>query len=309
MLESKRVVVVAGPTASGKSALAMDVAMACNGEVINADSMQVYKDIPILSACPSIEEKSKVPHHLYQIYDADFQGTVVHWLNLAVEKIRDCWQRDKLPVLVGGTGLYICNLMYGTTTVPESTPETRERLFALCHEIGSRNIYAKLQEVDPVTAEKIYPGDVSRVLRAYGIYMQTGIPFSVWQEKPMDKKLPDGNFFSIKLAPEKQELENRCFVRFEQMVQQGALAEVVKLAERNLPDTLPIMKALGVPELMKFVKGECSLEEAIELGKLHTRQYAKRQRTWFAHKLKADIFLKECYKGQKNLINDVKNRL
>lgn len=309
MWPNNKVIVVAGPTASGKSLLAMDIALACNGEIINADSMQVYKDIPILSACPTPEDMAKVPHHLYQIYDASFNGTVVEWLDQAVDKIHQCWQRGKLPVVVGGTGLYICNLIYGTTTVPENTQETRENLRLLCKQIGLRNIYDRLQEVDSVSAARIHAGDTSRVLRAYGIYMQTGIPFSEWRAKPMIKKLPEGDFFSIKIAPYREELDERCFARFDDMIQHGALAEVVKLAEKNLPDTLPIMKALGVPELMMFIRGECSLEEAIALGKLHTRQYAKRQRTWFCNKLHGNICIRECYHGQKNLINDVKKIL
>ena len=309
MVQENRVMVVAGPTASGKSALAIEIASLFDGEIINADSMQVYKDMPIITACPTEEDMRKVPHHLYQIYDPSYNGTVVEWLDKAVEKIHECWAKNKLPVVVGGTGMYICNLMYGTTTVPENTQETRENLRALCKQIGLRNVYDKLAEVDPKTAARIHHGDTSRVLRAYGIYMQTGVPLSEWQARPMLKKLPEGNFCSIKLSPEREELDARCFARFDQMMQQGALAEVVKLAERNLPDTLPAMKALGVPELMMFIRGECSLEEAVELGKLHTRQYAKRQRTWFMNKLRSDIFIKECYRGQKNLINDVKKIL
>lgn len=307
-LENK-VMVVAGPTASGKSALAIDIALAFNGEVINADSMQVYKDIPIITACPTSKDMQKVPHHLYQIYDASYNGTVVDWLDQAVEVIRNCWKRNKLPVVVGGTGMYICNLMYGTTTVPENTQETKENVRALCKQIGLRNVYDKLAEVDPITAARIHPGDTCRVFRAYGVYMQTGITLSTWRSQPMIKKLPEGNFVSVKLAPLQEELDQRCFMRFDQMMQHGALAEVVKLAERNLPDTLPAMKALGVPELMSFIRGECSLEEAVALGKLHTRQYSKRQKTWFAHQLRSEICLKECYPGTKNLINDVKKIL
>lgn len=309
MVQENRVMVVAGPTASGKSALAIDIASIFDGEIINADSMQVYKDMPIITACPTEEEMRKVPHHLYQIYDPSYNGTVVEWLDKAVEKIHECWAKNKLPVVVGGTGMYISNLMFGTTTVPEATQESKDNLRALCKQIGLRNVYDKLAEVDPKTAARIHPGDTSRVMRAYGIYMQTGVTLSEWRARPMLKKLPEGNFCSIKLFPEREELDARCFARFDHMMQNGALAEVVKLAERNLPDTLPAMKALGVPELMRFIRGECSLEEAVELGKLHTRQYAKRQKTWFAHKLRSDIYIKECYTGQKNLINDVKKIL
>lgn len=309
MPQNKKVIVIAGPTASGKSALAIDVALACNGEIINADSMQVYKDIPILAACPTEEDKAKVAHHLYQIYDASVNGTVVDWLDKAVAQIKLCWQKNKLPVVVGGTGMYISNLIDGTTTVPEADAKIRDDLREQCKQGKLQEIYEKLQQVDPLSAARIHAGDTTRVLRAYGVYLQTGIALSAWQNKPMDKKLPEAEFSVIKLLPHKEELDQRCFLRFDQMLQQGALAEVVRLAEKNLPDTLPAMKALGVPELMMFVRGKCSLEEAVALGKLHTRQYAKRQKTWFAHKLTADFELNECYHQQKNLINDVKKIL
>lgn len=309
MLPNNNIVVVAGPTASGKSALAVDIALACNGEIINADSMQVYKDMPIITACPTAEEMEKVPHHLYQIYDPSYNGTVAEWMDRAAEEIRTCWKNDKLPVVVGGTGMYICNLIFGMSNVPATSDETKENLRALCKKIGLRNIYDKLEEVDPVTAARIHPGDTTRVLRAYSVYMQSGVPLSEWLSRPMIKKLPEGRFVSVKLSPSQEELDARCFARFDKMMQQGALAEVVKLAERNLPDTLPAMKALGVPELMMFIRGECSLEEAVALAKLHTRQYAKRQRTWFINKLHSDIYIKECYSEQKKLINDVKKIL
>ena len=309
MSERNKVIVIGGPTASGKSALALDIAWSCNGEVVNADSMQVYKDIPILSACPTSEDMAKVPHHLYQIYDADFNGTVVAWLDQAEKVIRDCWRRNKLPVVVGGTGLYLEHLMSGTTPIPETTPETRAELYALCKKIGTRHIHEKLAEIDPQTASRIAPGDTTRVLRSYAIYMQTGISPSQWRQEPMVKRLPEAKFIAIKVNPPKEELDALCRVRFDKMLQQGALAEVVKLAEKNLPDTLPVMKALGVPELMAFLRQECSLEEAVELAKLHTRQYCKRQRTWFINRFPQDFLLNACYRDKNFLINNVKKIL
>ena len=304
-----RVVVVGGPTASGKSALALDIAVECNGVVINADSMQIYKDMPILSACPTAEDKAKVPHKLYEIYDASYNGTVVDWLDKAAVEIRNCWDEGKLPVVVGGTGMYLDYLIRGTNPVPEADPAVREEVRALGRSIGVRNIYQKLKEVDPKTAERIAPGDTTRVMRAYEVFLQTGTPLSVWHATPMIKKLPEAHFLKIKICPDKSELEVKCFQRFEVMVQKGALAEAVRLAERDLPPNLPAMKAIGVRELIAFSKGEISLEEAIELGKIKTRQYAKRQKTWFTHRFFADICLNECYVGQKNVINDVKKRL
>lgn len=297
-MQKNRVIIVAGPTASGKSGLALDIALQYNGVVINADSMQVYQDTPIISACPSAEDKAKVPHLLYEIYDASVNGTVVDWLNMAMEAICKTWAEGKLPVVVGGTGLYIDNLINGTTPIPEFDAEVRTKVRALVEEIGVPALHQKLSEVDAVSAARLSPNDTTRVSRAYEVYQQTGIPLSVWHQKPMIKKLPEAEFVVVCILPKAEELDERCYQRFDMMIENGAVEEVRQLAAKNLPSNLPAMKALGVPELLAFVRGECSLEQAIENGKLHTRQYAKRQRTWFNNKLKADVTLQHCYSGE-----------
>lgn len=304
-----QVIIVAGPTASGKSALALDLAIALGGVVINADSMQVYKDTPLIAACPSAEEKALVPHKLYEIYGSEVNGTVVEWLDRAVAEIRDVWANGKIPVVVGGTGLYLDNLINGTTPVPEVKPEIRTKVRKLISEIGVNVLHQKLSEVDIASAEKLSTNDTTRVSRAYEVFLQTGIPLSEWHKKPMIKKLPEANFFVIKICPSAEELDKRCYQRFDKMLESGALEEVRQLGAKNLNVNLPAMKALGVPELLAYLKAEIPLEEAMKLGKLHTRQYAKRQRTWFKAKLKADICLDTCYQGQKKLINDVKKAL
>lgn len=189
-----QVIIVAGPTASGKSALALDLAIALGGVVINADSMQVYKDTPLIAACPSAEEKALVPHKLYEIYGSEVNGTVVEWLDRAVAEIRDVWANGKIPVVVGGTGLYLDNLINGTTPVPEVKPEIRTKVRKLISEIGVNVLHQKLSEVDIASAEKLSTNDTTRVSRAYEVFLQTGIPLSEWHKKPMIKKLPEANF-------------------------------------------------------------------------------------------------------------------
>lgn len=308
-MQENRVIVVAGPTASGKSGLALDLAAALNGEVVNADSMQVYKDMPIITACPGREDRAKVPHHLYEIYDPSVNGTVVDWLERAVFKIREIWARGGLPIAVGGTGMYIDNLINGTTPIPEADAAIRREVRLMQQREGTPALHEKLGKADAETAARLSPNDTTRVTRAYEVWMQTGLPLSEWHKKPMVKKIPEARFKVVKICPQTVELDARCYRRFDEMIQAGAEDEVRRLLSRNLPENLPAMKALGVPEIGAYVRGECSLSEAVELGKLHTRQYAKRQRTWFANKLRADLRLDECYVGRKNLINDVKKIL
>ena len=306
---SNRVLVIAGLTASGKSALALDLAQDCDGVVINADSMQTYKDIPIISAAPSEADKAKAPHVLYGIYDADYNATVVDWVQRAVAEIKNCWENNKLPIVVGGTGMYIDYLVKGTTPIPEIDQNIRDHVRKWCKENGLRNLHAQLEEFDPEMAKKLPSSDLSRVTRACEVFLQTGIPLSEWFKKGMLKMLPEAQFRVVEVMPPKRELDDRCFERFDHMIQNGVLAEVVHLAEKGLDENLPVMKAVGVPELMRFIKGEVSLDNAIMMAKIKTRQYAKRQRTWFSHKLKADVYVDKCYSGQAHIINDVKKRL
>lgn len=284
---NKKVIIIAGPTASGKSKLALDKARVLDGVIINADSMQVYKNTPIISAAPSAEDKALAEHRLYEIYDNAVNGTVVDWLNLAVKEIRDVWQSDRTPIVVGGTGMYIDNLINGTTPIPEPKIEIREQVLALLQNEGQAALYALLQRIDKEGALMVRPNDTTRVRRAYEIMLQTGISISEWYKKPMVKQLPEADFEVYKILPDTEVLDKRCFERFDIMMKMGALKEVEYLHGRNLNRSLPSMKMLGVPELLAYLDGKASLEEAVELAKLHTRQYAKRQKTWFRNKLSA----------------------
>ena len=289
-IKSNSVIIIAGPTASGKSALALDIAKRYDGEIVNADSMQVYAGTPIISAAPTAEEKQIVPHHLYEIYSPDKNGTVVEWLKLAVSTIKKIWSRGKLPVITGGTGMYIDNLINGTTPISEPRAEIRQKVSQLS------DVYDWLRQNDSQAAQMLNPSDTTRVKRAAEIFMQTGKSIAEWYQLPMIKHLPEAEFRVIKIIPPTEELDKRCYLRFDKMIAAGALQEAQYLDSLKLPENLPAMKMLGVPELLGYLHGATTLEEAVSLAKLHTRQYAKRQRTWFRNKLEAEVEISSCFK-------------
>ncbi|MBO4285610.1 MAG: tRNA (adenosine(37)-N6)-dimethylallyltransferase MiaA [Alphaproteobacteria bacterium] len=297
-MQTGKIIVIAGPTASGKSALAIDVALFVGGVVINADSMQLYKDMPVITAAPTDEDRTKADHRLFEIYDPSFKGNVVDWLKLVVGEIKSVWAEGKIPVVVGGTGLYLENLIEGTTPIPETIPEIRRQVQNFTDKEGLEALYQKVKEVDAPSALKIKPNDITRLKRALEVFLSTGKPLSEWHKLPLIKYLPEAKFFIIKICPSAQELDKRCYERFDKMVEAGAIDEVQRLYKRKLSPDLPAMKALGVPELMEFFKGKTNVYTAVQNAKLHTRQYAKRQRTWFKNRLHADFELKKCYKGQ-----------
>ena len=302
----KNVIIIGGPTASGKSGLALDLATEFDGVIINADASQVYKGIPIISAAPSAADKARAEHKLYEYLEPSVNGNVFNWLNDAVVAAKEVWQSRKTPIIVGGSGLYLENLVKGTTPIPEVKTEIREQVSTFIEKHGIQSLYEHLLSADSAGASLVNPNDTTRVRRAYEIFLSSGHSIADWYKQPMVQKLPEADFFSINILPPKADLDQRCDVRFEQMLSAGAVEEVKKLMELNLSPDLPSMRAKGVPELISFIKNVISLDEAIELSQLHTRQYAKRQLTWFRNKFNADITLSSCYIGQKDFINDVK---
>ena len=302
------VLVIAGPTASGKSALAAQLAHDLNGVVLNCDSMQIYKNIPIIAAAPGEDEKKLAEHRLFEIYDCDKRGNVVDWLNLCVTEIRKLWKEKRLPVVVGGTGFYAEALLNGVTPIPETPSEVRENLQLRLQNEGLPNLYADLQQKDAEIAAKLNPNDKTRIMRALEVIEATGQKLSAWYEKPLVQKIPEANFIKVKIMPPLEIIAERCCQRLEKMVYElGALAEIHNLFLQNLDENLPAMKALGVPELGLFIKGQMSLPEALDLAKLHTRQYAKRQRTWLKNKMAADIVFENVYQGQKDYLQQIFN--
>lgn len=285
-LKSNTVVVVAGPTASGKSGLALDLAKRYNGVVINADSMQIYKGTPIISAAPTVEDKAQAEHLLYEIFEPSEKGSVAEWLVLAVAAIKDCWQKKKLPIVVGGTGFYIESLVKGSSPIPETSEQVKKTVGDLLDKGGAAEIYRCLAAEDPKGALMVKPADTTRVRRALEIFRDTGKSIAEWFEKPLVRPLPEADFRIVALLPDLKSLEEKCSLRFDLMMVNGAEAEVRRLLDLGLDNRLPAMKAIGVPELKDYIDGKISKEEAVAAAKLHTRQYAKRQLTWFRNRLK-----------------------
>lgn len=283
-IQPNSVVVVAGPTASGKSALAMDLACKYNGVVINADASQIYKDIPIISAAPNKNDKEKVEHLLYGVLEADVKNSVSDWIKLAVEAIKKVWSQGKLPIVTGGTGFYIESLINGVSPIPETSTATKQKVAEIFDKSGVSGVYEALQKEDHEAAKMVNPNDATRVRRALEIFYDTGISISEWFQKPMLKILPEADFQLILILPELKDLEEKCSKRFDIMLKEGALDEVRALMNKNIAPQMPVMKAIGVPELVSFINGEKIFDEAVALAKLHTRQYAKRQLTWFRNR-------------------------
>lgn len=307
-MQKNPVLVIAGPTASGKSALAAEVAYALNGVVLNCDSMQIYKDIPIIAAAPTEAEKKLAEHRLFEIYDCDKRGNVVDWLNLCVAEIRKLWAENRLPVVVGGTGFYAEALLKGVTPIPETPAEIRKQLQDRLHRDGLENLYVELQQKDVEIAAKLNPNDKTRIIRALEVIEATGIKLSEWYRKPLIQKLPEADFITVKIMPSLEVIATRCCLRLDKMVNElGVLAEIERLLTKGTDENMPAMKALGVPELSLFIKGQLSLDEALSLAKIHTRQYAKRQRTWLKNKMPADIIFENVYSGQKDYLQQIFN--
>lgn len=285
MVESRaswpRAILIAGPTASGKSALAVTLAERLGGTVVNADSMQVYRDLAILTARPPHAEHARAPHRLYGHVDATEAYSVGRWLDDAAGVLAE----RQMPVFVGGTGLYFDALTTGIAPVPAIPAETRQRVRARAVD-GAPALHAELARRDPETAAILRPGDTQRVLRALEVLEATGRPLSSWQREPASSPLLDpGRVLRIMLTPERAWLRARIAARFEAMTAMGALDEVSALLARALDPALPVMKALGVASLAAHLRGEIGRDEAIARAILETGRYAKRQDTWFRNRM------------------------
>ncbi|MCH2547880.1 MAG: tRNA (adenosine(37)-N6)-dimethylallyltransferase MiaA [Alphaproteobacteria bacterium] len=271
-----RVILLAGPTASGKTALAIRLAQQHDGVIINADSMQVYADIPILCASPTPEERSQAPHRLYGYLDAAQPCSVGLWLEAVRIAIYETWQQGKTPIMVGGTGLYLRSFIEGISPIPEIPPAIRDAVRAL----PTSEAYAWLCEHDTPMAAKLNAGDSQRISRACEVMQHTGKSLLYWQSLPPQPIIPEAQPLLYRLQIERDLLYARCNQRLEMMLQQGALEELTTLLARKLPDSLPAMRAVGVPELTRHLRGEWTLPYATEKAQQATRNYAKRQLTW-----------------------------
>jgi tRNA dimethylallyltransferase len=284
-LFQSKAVLIAGPTASGKSALALALAQKTGGVVINTDSMQVYRDLRIITARPTLPEEALAPHRLYGHVDAAVNFSAGAWVADAAGMLSEAQAAQRLPIFVGGSGLYFKALTRGLSAVPPIPPEVRESVRARLERDGVEALHAELATRDPVSAERLKPRDRARIARALEVVEATGRALTDWHREGLPPLLPQGEFSALFLAPEREQLYARIDARFEAMLAAGALEEVKTLAARQLDPLLPAMKAHGVPALIRHLKGEITREEAAEIGRADTRHYAKRQFTWFRHQL------------------------
>ena len=270
---------IAGPTASGKSALALQLAVQSGGVIVNADSAQIYRDLPILSAAPSADERHRAEHRLYGVLDGAQACSAADWAEMAKREIAGVHSAGRLPILVGGTGLYLRTLLDGIAPVPAIDPAIREnvRSAAVDH---NRSRLAKL---DPAAAEKLNPADTTRIARALEVVLSTGRPLAEWHQQRVGGISTHIELRPLILLPPRDWLYRRCDLRFAQMVETGAAEEVRALLDRGLNAALPVMRAIGVREIAACLRGEMTRDEAIAAGQQATRRYAKRQYTWFAH--------------------------
>jgi tRNA dimethylallyltransferase len=280
-----RAVLIAGPTASGKSALALTLAEALGGVIINTDSMQVYRDLRIITARPTPEDEDRAPHLLYGHVDASENYSVGRFLAEARAALAEAERLCRMPIFVGGTGLYFKALTRGLAAVPAIAPEIRAMVRGRVQTEGPAALYAELLRRDPPTARRVQPGDRARISRALEVIEATGRSLSNWHCDGMPALVNPDHAARIFLTPERATLNRRIDARFDAMLASGALAEVRALSTRSLDPLLPAMKAHGVPWLRRCLAGEITLEIAVEKAKQDTRQYAKRQFTWFRHQL------------------------
>jgi tRNA dimethylallyltransferase len=296
---------VAGPTASGKSALALALADHLRGTIINADSMQVYRELRVLTARPTPGEEAHTPHALYGVRPAAQPGSVAWWRAEALLAMQAAHDNGRLPILTGGTGMYFASLTQGLADIPDPGPQARAEARALLHDLGAPALHARLAAEDPATAAKLQPNDSQRIARAWEVWRGTGTGLAAWQAQssqaqssqaqssqaqssqaqsdPLRATPAPWHFTAILLDPPRDQLRAAIATRFAAMLAEGALDEVRALLAQNLDPALPAMRAHGVPELSAYLRDEITLDEAGRRTEQVTGQYTKRQATWFRH--------------------------
>jgi len=272
------VALIAGPTASGKSALALRLAEIADGVVINADSAQVYRDVRVLTARPSLEEEARAPHRLYGHVDAAHAGSAPEWANAARHEIAEAHEQGRLPILVGGTGLYIRTLLDGIAPVPSIDEGIRAEVRAL----PVATAHALLRQADPAAAERLRPSDTTRVARALEVVRSTGRTLAEWQDQRSGGIADAVRLVPLILSPPRDWLRARCDLRFETMLTSGGIEEAAALIARGLDPALPAMRAIGVAEIGDWLAERCDRTTMVVRAQAATRQYAKRQQTWFS---------------------------
>ena len=282
---------IAGPTASGKSNFSIDLAKKINGVVINSDSMQVYKNLEILTARPNKKEMKNIDHYLYGYVNCMERYNVEKWCNDAAEIIQKTFQRNLTPILVGGTGLYVNTLINGLIDIPPIPESIKNESGKIIKEFGKDFLTTQIQKFDPASLKEVNSNDTVRLRRIWEVYESTGKKFSEWKLNKNKKFIENYDFKIFLFLPNREKNYQIVNSRFIKMINSGAIEEVTKLLDLNLNDSLPIMRAHGVPEIIKFLRNEISLEECIRRGQQVTRNYVKRQHTWW-NSTKLDIFHK-----------------
>lgn len=272
-----------GPTASGKTQISIELAKRLDGEVINADSMQIYQDLRVITARPAEDEMEGIPHHLFGYKDAAVRSSAGEWLNDARKVVRDLSMRGKVPIIIGGTGLHLLALIKGLSEIPPIPEDERSEVRAMVQRDGIEALHERLKEIDPQTAERLAPRDRQRIMRAMEVWLATGKPLSSYHETRMPPVFSDDEWLGVALTPPRHRLYARIDRRFSSMLMEGAMDEAKALSARNLDPTLPAMKAHGMPWLLAYLRGEMEPDIAAEYAKRDTRRYAKRQFTWIAN--------------------------
>ncbi|MDA9065414.1 tRNA (adenosine(37)-N6)-dimethylallyltransferase MiaA [Candidatus Pelagibacter sp.] len=279
MDKQSKIILISGPTASGKSKFAVKIAKKIEGEIINVDSMQVYKKLKILTARPNKEEQKNIKHHLYGVVDLNEKFSTGQWLELAIKKIKSVQKKKKIPILVGGTGLYFQSLINGLVKIPEIPLKFRNKVRLISKREGQKKFYKKLLKLDPKVKDKFDPNDTQRSIRAYEIKSYTDISMYDWLART-ESEFKNSDFLKLYIETKREKLIERINLRTLNMINDGAINEVKKFIKLKIRKDQSVNKVIGIAELTQYLNHEVTLEEAKELISIKTRQYAKRQATW-----------------------------
>jgi|TARA_B110000027_G_scaffold101901_1_gene107784 tRNA dimethylallyltransferase len=311
MDNQSKIILISGPTASGKSNFALKIAKKINGEIINADSMQVYKQLRILTARPNKKEQKNIKHHLYGTIDLNKKFSTGQWLKITIKNIKDIQKRKKIPIIVGGTGLYFQSLVKGLVKIPKIPLKFRNKIRSMQKKNGQKKFYTKLLKIDPNIKDKFDPNDVQRSIRAFEIKSFTKISMYDWLEKTKSQ-FNDSDFLKLYIDFKRDDLVKRIILRTITMIEEGAVKEVKKFLKTKIKKNQSVNKVIGIDELTQYIKKEINLDQAKELISIKTRQYAKRQATWARTRMvswskiapsKIDSYIKKLNKSSLNLTN------